>query len=179
MSSKLPLIDLDQRHPGITKSIGDTYCEAASVCLARHHQPPIHIEIKHAPNAATCSAEWHEPDARVKGAWANEIDATEFGAYGVSLAALELASGLVAVRRAETRTGADYYLAPAGSEVSDLETCLRLEVSGVDAGDPAAINERVRKKLGQLSKGSKNTPGLAAVVGFRERVVVIEEQTAK
>jgi hypothetical protein len=54
------------------------------------------------------------PDARVGRAHANEIDATEIGAYGLSLAAIEAVVGLVAIRRAETLTGTDWYIAPAG-----------------------------------------------------------------
>ena len=70
------------------------------------------------------------PDVRTLNAHANEIDATEAGAYGVSLAAVEAISGLVAVRRAETLTGADWYIAPQGTDADDLESCIRLEVSG-------------------------------------------------
>jgi len=82
-------------------------------------------------------ASWVKPDQRTLNAWANDIDATEFGAYGVSLAAVEVAKGLLAFSRTRTLTVADYYLAPAGTAPDDLENCLRLEVSGVDAGDAA------------------------------------------
>jgi len=78
--------------------------------------------------------EWEATDDRTKHAWANEIDATEAGAYACVLAAVELTSGMVAVYRAETKTGADYYIVPAGNSVDDLENCLRLEVSGINKG---------------------------------------------
>lgn len=36
-SSKLPLKNIAARHKGLTKSIAESYCEAARVCLDRHH----------------------------------------------------------------------------------------------------------------------------------------------
>jgi hypothetical protein len=80
---------------------------------------------------------------------------------------------LVAVRRAETLTGADYYVAPVGADINDMETCLRMEVSGVDAGNAPEVRARLRQKLRQTEKGRSNLPALAAVVGFRERLIAI------
>jgi hypothetical protein len=113
------------------------------------------------------------PDARVRRAHSNEIDATEIGAYGVSLAAIEEVAGLVAVRRAETLTGADWYVAPNGTDIEDLEHCLRLEVSGVSAGVSADIVRRLREKIAQAARGDSNLPAIAAVVGFRALEVAI------
>jgi hypothetical protein len=91
----------------------------------------------------------------------------------VSFAAVESLAGLVAVRRAETLTGADYYVAPIGSDPDDMESCLRMEVSGVGAGNEAIIRARLRQKLRQTEKGRSNLPALAAVIGFRERLIAI------
>jgi hypothetical protein len=79
---------------------------------------------------------------------------------------------MVAVRRAETGTGADYYVAPIGVAVDDLENCLRLEVSGIDRGDNVAIQQRLRQKLQQATAGNSNLPALASVVGFSAKSVV-------
>ncbi len=173
MTTKLPLIALADRHPGVTKAIGDGYCEAAAVCFSRHHQPPADLMLDCEGDSSKCSAEWVAPDQRTKSAWANEIDATEAGAYGVSLAAIELAKGLVAIGRAETLTGADYYVAPLGASADDLEDCVRLEVSGTDKGSPSVIQQRLKAKIGQAAAGVSNLPAIALVVGFRERVIVI------
>lgn len=175
MKNKLPLDRLAERHPGLTRAIGDGYLEAASVCLSRHHQPPAELVVDYKGNTSECSAEWVPPDQRTERAWANEIDATEAGAYAISLAAIEMAQGLVAVGRAETLTGADYYIAPIGSVPDDLEECLRLEVSGTDKGDEAAIKRRLKEKIKQAADGASNLPAIASVVGFRERAVAIAE----
>ena len=175
MKNKLPLEHLADRHSGLTKSIGDGYSEAAAVCLSRHHQPPAELVVDCQGSASECSAEWEPPDQRTERAWANEIDATEAGAYAISLAAIEMAKGLVAVRRAETRTGADYYIAPIGSTPEDLEGCLRLEVSGTDRDDQAVIKQRLKEKIKQATAGASNLPAIASIVGFRECAVVIAE----
>jgi hypothetical protein len=93
----------------------------------------------------------------------------------VSLAAVELGKSLVAVRRAETLTGADYYVAPPGSSAEDLEACFRLEVSGTDKGNRAVMRQRLGSKLEQAAAGSSNLPAIAAVVGFRERAILIAD----
>ena len=91
------------------------------------------------------------------------------------LAAVELADDLVAVRRAETMTGADYYVAPMGNSPDDLEDCLRLEVSGVDHGPESAIGQRLRAKLAQAAAGNSNLPALACVVGFKARLIMLAD----
>src|SRR5574337_655507 len=174
---KLPLDDLSARHPGLTKPIGNGYLEAAAVCLNRHHSSPIEMAAACNGQSVDCVAEWTEPDARTLRAWANDIDTAEAGAYGVSLAAVEAFEGLVAVRRAETLTGADYYVAPIGSDPDDLENCLRLEVSGVSAGNKATVESRLRDKLEQTVKGKSNLPAIASVIGFKERMIAIAKMS--
>ena len=136
------------------------------MCLDRHHKSPLEVDID-APSR-TCSAivRWAFADERTKGAWNNEIDATEQGAYCVALVVVELTEGLVAVRRAEKETGADYYIAPINAQVEDLEGWRRLEVSGVDKGNISAVQQRLRQKVAQAKRGKSNLPAIAAVVGF-------------
>ncbi len=170
---RLPFHDLSVRHAGVTDAISACLAEAARVCLDRHHQPPTEFDIDKRGERTGTIAEWEETDARTRSAWANEVDATEAGACACVLAALELCAGLVAVHRAETKTGADYYVAPAGRPPADLEECVRLEVSGVDRGDLATIARRLRDKLDQAAAGTSNLPAIAGVVGFRARIILL------
>jgi len=156
-----------ERHPGLTPAVAAAYVEAACVCLDRHHKSPVDIDIANSGELETVVAEWAESDERTRGAWANEIDATEAGAYACALAAVELAEGLVAIHRAETRTGADYYIGPAGLTAVDLEECLRLEVSGMDRAGGTAVEQRLREKLTQAAAGASNLPAMAGVVAFK------------
>src|SRR5262245_25902383 len=103
---QLSLVGLHERHPGLTQPLADSYAEAACVCWSRHHEPPIEVAVKNGNADHRRIVDFQVPDTRMRRAYANEIDATEAGAYGVSLAAVEAFSGLVAVGRAETLTGA-------------------------------------------------------------------------
>jgi hypothetical protein len=126
----------------------------------------VEFKLQDNDREETAAAEWVSADERTKGAWANKDDATESGAYGLALAAMEELRGLVAMRRAETKTGADYYLGQPGATFEDLEASVRLEVSGTDEGGKAVIGGRLRQKLEQAKKGKSNLPAIASVVGF-------------
>ena len=135
------------------------------------------MKIENNDVITTRSVEFQKPDLRILNAWANEIDTTESGAYGVCLAAVEAEENLVAVKRAETLTGADYYVAPAGKLAEDLEDCFRLEVSGIDKGNQSAIQTRLKQKVEQTKRGASNLPAIASVVGFKEKCIAIEKMS--
>lgn len=142
------------------------------MCLDRHHQSPQEFTLSHGEKRLNARAEWIAAEDDLKHAWANDTDATEAGAYALALAGIEVVRGLVAVRRAEHGTGADYYLGPPGTKPEDLESCLRLEVSGVDRGSGSDLNMRLKQKEKQASEGKSNLPAIAAVVGFRALQIV-------
>jgi hypothetical protein len=87
---------------------------------------------------------------------------------------VEISYGLVAIHQAETLTGADYYLGRPGSRVDDLEDSRRLEVSGVDKGNEVAVDYRLRQKLRQTLAGRSNLPSLAGVVGFKTKLIKLQ-----
>ena len=163
---------MEQRHPGLTKAIAEFLSEAVRVCLDRHHASPVDVTLERVGRQSVAVISWQPTDSSTQGAWANDIDTTEQGAYGCALAAVELVDGMVAVRRAETMTGADYYIAPVGTFAEDLEDCVRLEVSGVDRGDRAVIGQRLRAKERQAAAGASNLPARAAVVGFKALLIL-------
>ena len=169
----LPIQEMANRHQGLTQAIADCLVEAARVCLDRHHESPVDFTIDKSGSQMIAVVEWEQTDERTRGAWKNEIDATEAGACACTLAAVELSEGFVAVYRAETRTGADYYVAPAGETIEDLEDCIRLEVSGVDRGDLRLISRRLNEKIDQVRSGDSNLPAMAGVTGFRSRVILL------
>jgi hypothetical protein len=171
-TKSLGFSDLCKRHVGLSDAVSASYSEAACVCLDRHHAPPAQFQLLDNQNADIANAQWVGTDQRTRNAWANDDDATEAGAYGLALAAVELMRGLVAVRRAETRTGADYYLARPNETLEDLEASLRLEVSGTDKGTASVIQGRLRQKIEQAQKGKSNLPAIASVVGFAALQIV-------
>jgi hypothetical protein len=175
MSNRLPIHNMHERHRALTPAIAASYLEAARVCLSRHHQSPTDFSLSDNGEDAVASLEWDAPDNRAIGAWANMIDATEAGAYCCAIAGLEQVRDLRAVRRAETGTGADYYVGPVGAGEDDLEECQRLEVSGVDAGPPSAVRQRLGEKVEQARAGNSSLPATAGVVGFGAKLIVIQD----
>lgn len=171
---KLPLKGLSDRHPGLSEIIAGYYEEAAGICLDRHHLSPVEFTIENSGTSTPVTVEWIRAEGDILRAWANEIDTTEAGACGCCLAALEVSLGMVAVYRAETKSGADYYVASAGSDPDDLETCLKLEISGLDRGDMSRVKQRIREKLDQAAAGTSNLPALAGVVGFRVGIILFQ-----
>lgn len=123
----------------------------------------------------TAEITWGTPDTRTLDAWANSIDATEAGAYGCVIAGVEELRGLLAIRRAETGTGADYYIGPPGAGSEDLESCIRLEVSGVDKGDQGDVRKRLLEKVRQAREGKSSLPALAGVFGFSARLLMVKD----
>lgn len=173
--SQLPARHLHQRHRGLTAAVAGSYEEAAAVCLHRHHSPPVDLTLSDNGARSLSSVDWTPPDDRTRDAWANETDATEAGAYGCVIAGIEALRGLYAVRRAETGTGADYYIGPLGAGVDDLEDCLRLEVSGVDHGDEKEVLNRLSAKVRQARAGSSSLPAVAGVFGFGTRLLAVQD----
>jgi hypothetical protein len=170
----LPFHELAARHHGLIESIAEAYTAAACVCLDRHHHPPANIAIRSENSLTRARLDWQPADERTRGALNNQIDTTEGGAYACVIAALELCERLYAVRRAETGTGADYYVAPAGKGLDDLEDCFRLEISGTDRGNLAAVQRLLHRKVSQAKAGNSNLPALAGVIGFEVLSVLIE-----
>ena len=173
--SELPIHQMAQRHDGLTEALAEMYTEAARVCLDRHHRSPTEFNLHRGDGVHLAAVvKWQQADERVRRAYGNDIEATEFGACASVLAAVELVDGLVAVGRADTGTGADYYMAPEGTTIEDLEgfeDIVRLEISGVDRGSERAIEQRVKEKLAQTSAGKSGSPAMAGVVGFEAKLI--------
>lgn len=173
----LDLENMAGRHPGLTPAIAQSFYEAASVCLQRHHRSPATFELEDGSSKSEASVSWLAESPSLSAAYANTIDTTEAGAYGMCLAAVELLRGLVAVHRAETLTGADYYIAPTGTAVSDLENAYRFEISGVDQGRRSLCDQRLRTKLEQTARGASSMRAIAGVAGFEQKVILLSAAT--
>lgn len=176
---ELILRDLHITHPGISPNRSGDFCDAACVCLARHHEPPTPVTVEVRKEQRVRRLVWERPDRGVCDAHDNEEDARRDGAYAVSLRCVESELGLVAVRQAKPRSGADWILAPAGVErlpngFVDLDgvDLSRLEVSGTDQ---RSVGYRTTQKVQQLGRGASVLPGIAAVVRFDRPIVRIAQ----
>lgn len=165
----LPIHDLHLRGHRMTESVARYLAEAASVCLDRHHSPPTDFIILSANGESQVMIDWTPADAVVLASHMNDNDATRDGACACVIAAVEILTGLVVMSRARQGSGADYYIAPPGTEWDDLDDLTRLEVSGIDHGNQSALASRLAEKLRQLAKGSSDANGVAGVVLFSDR----------
>jgi hypothetical protein len=99
------------RHPGVSDAVCEALSEAAEVCLVRHHEPPrTSLRVTCVGKDSIKFVRWATPDETAQRSWRNRDDATRDGAYVVSLAVVEHELGMVVLSRADTRTGADYYI---------------------------------------------------------------------
>ena len=169
----LPIKSMADRHVGLTPALAETYLEAASVCLSLHHVPPQKFLLKNEPSERKAIVVWEPPDDRCCAAWANLSDAARDGAYACAIAAAELSSGFFAVRRAETLTGADYYVSSINERSEDLENCFRLEVSGTNL-DINKVENRLDEKITQTKKGQSNLPAIVVIVGFQVKLILMQ-----
>lgn len=64
-------------------------------------------------------------------------------------------------------------IAPANQDLEDLENWFRLEVSGTHL-DKSEVKRRLRVKLEHAKQGNSNLPALAAVIGFRVQLILLQ-----
>ena len=158
------------RHPGLYEPLCRAYADAAAICFSESHTSPVEIEIRHEDSTCLRELAWDEPSGDAWASWRNSHEATEQGACSVGLATVEAELGLVALSRAETRTGADFYIALPGQR---LEEAHRLEISGTKTGMLRDLHSRLRQKVRQTRRGLSSQPALACVVGFRVKMVAL------
>jgi hypothetical protein len=172
------LKNLYERHRGLTKPLCESYAEAAAVCMQAFRSPPTTMDVSSNGDMATFDMLWEPPSERVLGAWADLVAATEHGAYAVALSAAEAKLGLLAVRRTERKTGADYWVDTAPQPLEgdlDLEAATRLEISGIFRCDSERVlRQRLLAKVRQVLAARLPLPALAAVVGFSNMRVAFE-----
>jgi len=143
------------------------------VCLDRHHVSPTEFSVQKEDQSVSAMVVWDATDQRTRAAWANEIDTTEQGAYAMVLAAVELTHGMVALRRAETTTGADYYVGLLETRTEDFESMYRLEIAGRDRASGRIVHATLLEKVEQARRGRSNLPAMAGVVGFLSRLIML------
>jgi len=177
-SPALALEGVAARHTGLTDEVWNYHHQAACVCLDRHHAPPQPFTVRLDETREQHPIVWVPAEAAARRAWADSTEATECGAYALTIACAERMAGLVVILKAESPSGADWYVAPPGTGVDtngdpdlDAPGVRRFEVSGVDVGP---VGARLTEKRQQLLRGRSDLPGIAAVVGFQRAIVEME-----
>jgi hypothetical protein len=169
---------LHESHSGMTAALCSVLAESVSVVLTRcDFAPPTLFDLHAQSRSSSALLVWQKANERRLRAYQNQDDSVRDAAYGVAIAAVEIETDLRVVSRADTRSGADYYLdrndlAADQPKEATFEGSYRLEVSGVGDGDADAVRQRLHSKRRQLSNGRSDKPGIAGVVGFRARLIL-------
>jgi hypothetical protein len=96
--------------------------------------------------------------------WADDDEATEYGACGVAIVFMKALTGFSVVQRSWKTTGFDYWLGHDNSPL--FQGKARLEVSGIRRGDDSQISSRARIKLGQVARSASRIPAYVVIVEF-------------
>jgi hypothetical protein len=170
-SLKIQVEDLGSACSSVSAGILQCYGEAASVMFDRfHNQTPAKGSVRLNGEERPAEFSWRPPTADVKASHANELDATEDGAYAVSFLAAHRAAGYIVRKRAHHGSGSDWLMTREGEPPNDF---VRLEVSGIAKNKP--LGGRLNTKVTQLGNGDLDRPGLAVIVGFEAAEVVMQE----
>lgn len=164
---KVHLNTLQGGTPGITPAIGETFAEAAAVCLEdQKHSSGVGINVNGDFSEAFAIA-WDETTDQMRRSWADLQFATEMGAYGVAVVLLHELTELTVVERSRKGTGFDFWLGIKNEIAKTLfQGKARLEVSGILNGDENTIRSRVRQKLRQTNRSDGSLPALIVIVEF-------------
>jgi hypothetical protein len=172
------LISLDltalSAQSGLSPKLLEVYAEAAGVVLDRFHGPmgsPTPASIEEGDRATRAQIHWERSTEQAQASHDNRIDASEFAACAVAIAAAHAYAGRRVLRRALHGSGADFLMRRHDATGDDFE---RLDVSGITTTEPPRT--RLREKVDELRRGNDRRPGRALVVAFPgERVRALTE----
>jgi len=170
----LHLGSLKKGSPGISSAIGETFAQAAAVCLEeQRHVSGTEMKVDGDFNS-NFTLFWDKVTAQMKRSLADLQQATEWGAYGMAALLVQRLTSLTVVERACKGTGFDYWLGLQNDVGSLFQNKKRLEVSGILKGDDAVVKSRVGEKLSQTEAYPSRLAVFVVVVEFggpRSRVI--------
>lgn len=150
--------------PGLTPAWGAVLAEAASVCLESQGHP-VQVELRvDGFFEETFVLERLEVSRQMMLSHQDEEEATELGACGIAILAVQSLMDLVVLRRSRKGTGYDYWLSLA--EDTFLEHGERLEVSGIRKGSEAVIRARLAEKMRRIQRFRNASPAWIGIVEF-------------
>ena len=178
--------------PGITREKGAELAQAAAVCLqSQGHEPGVTLVVRgHFDNAYALT--WPPVSPQARRTWNDPEETTEDGAVGMAALLAWREIGWPVILRSWKGSGFDYWLGDRNTgRVSPAERAAtaalrsllrddnlivrgRLEVSGIRAGDAAAVRQRGRDKLRQIRQGDVwPLPGFVIIVEFSRPLVEV------
>lgn len=171
-----PILDLAalcDGAPALTRALGTTLYEAASVCFSRWHSASATTIVVRGDHEASYGVSWVDADDQMRRAYNDDGVAVEQGAYGVAIALVRRLEDEVVIERSKKGTGFDYWLGDSDGE--PFQRKARLEVSGLHDGSDSRIRSRVVQKRGQTTVSDRTRlPARVVVVQFKQPVAHYE-----
>lgn len=154
-------------HPGITPYCGGLLAECASVCLdSQGHDCGTALKVD-GEVSAEYPVFWRRPTPRAKRCYADDEEATEYGASGVAILLVGMLTELLVIERARKGTRFDYWLGSNDCRGPYLQRKARLEVSGIRHGNDGEFRSRIRQKEEQVAASTeKASPAYVVVIEF-------------
>jgi hypothetical protein len=147
--------------------------EAASVMfLHRGHTEPVTLKLSGHTNGQ-CVVHLLNVDDQKRNAWKDIQEAVEEGACGIAMMLVDQYTEYRVSERSVKGEGIDYWLSKKTDNINSLNTfnlydrAARLEVSGIEQGTQAQINQRIKQKKQQTAPSANtNLPAFVVIVEF-------------
>lgn len=174
MPNEISLASLAKGLGNLTAAYGALIAEAASVCLEdQGHGLSMALGID-GDFAAIVTLHREPVDERARWSHNDAERATENGAYGVALLALQELTGLTVLLQSRRGSGFDFWLGPETGYL--FQEGVRLEVSGIRRGDETSIRRRLRSKLRQTEQSRQLAPAYVAIVEFSRPILRVVQR---
>jgi hypothetical protein len=177
MLSHAPLLlhQLRDGLPGVSPVVAGAHLEACIVCLDNEgHQSGVTLHVEGIIPQQEVAVQWDvSVTDQVRRAWADEVNATEWGACALAFALITTLTPYTVIRQSRRGTGIDYWLGRQDSVQLLFQDAARLEVSGIRRADPGTVRTRMRQKKQQAGKAA--LPTYIVVVEFSGPSARIEE----
>ena len=161
----LEIATLAEGMPGLTPACGTHLGECAAVCLEeKEHSAGVTLQVSGSKHSEFC-LNWDTVTEQQRRCYNDLQEATERGAYALSILLMRELTGLVVVERSKKGPGFDYWLGEADDD--DLFAGkVRLEVSGLLEGTASEVRSRIKQKKSQVKPSDTTAPAYVGIVEF-------------
>lgn len=157
---------LERGQPGISEAWGRFLAEASMYCLSSQgHASGVEMTISYL-TPYVFNVYWEgQLTNQLLDAWADEQEATEYGACGIAILIILALTDYTVIRRSRKGTGIDYWLGYQDADYP-FQDAARLEVSGIRRGNDRVVVARVGQKRRQTKPSDDVLPAYIVVVEF-------------
>ena len=109
---------------------------------------------------------WDGVDDEMRRTWADQEEATEYGAYCIAFLLMHKLRGMISIERSRKENGFDYWIGIRDDSPDLFQKKAVLEVSGIRTGTASSRTQRLNEKITRLQKYKRVLPAVVVVVEF-------------